>query len=189
MKVNQILIALPESTIELNGDSTLKKFSSKANRIECQGKLPGQTTSLNDALAGKMDGFQVSVPVSGLKSGDETLDDHMKTALKGKDFPEIHAAVKSYHDQGVQSDGSHLIEATVDFVIAGVKKTLPLAANVILKGDRLQVRGQKQFLMTDFGIDPPTMLFGTLRASNEVLVKYDLFLALKSNPSQKGESK
>jgi len=40
----------------------------------------------------------------------------------------------------------------------------------------IEARGEVPILMSDYGIKPPTALFGALRASNRVVVKFALKL-------------
>ena len=42
-------------------------------------------------------------------------------------------------------------------------------------GDKqFQVKGEVPLKMSDFGIDPPTAMMGTLKTGNEVVIKYNL---------------
>jgi hypothetical protein len=45
-----------------------------------------------------------------------------------------------------------------------------------LTRDRFRIRAELPLRMTDFGIQPPTALFGMVKAKDELLVRFDLTL-------------
>ena len=64
--------------------------------------------------------------------------------------------------------------------IAGVSKEI----NVTVLGSKnkdgqLQFAGEQKINMSEYGIKPPTMFFGTVKVGDAVTVKFDLTLAAK----------
>lgn len=46
-----------------------------------------------------------------------------------------------------------------------------------MKDGRLVVDGEQPLLMSDYGIEPPKMMLGTVKTDDKALVKYHLELA------------
>lgn len=49
-----------------------------------------------------------------------------------------------------------------------------------LNDDSWQFEGTQKLLMTDYGIDPPTALMGTMRTGNEITVAFTVKMMLSS---------
>lgn len=81
------------------------------------------------------------------------------------------------------SKNEFLIEATGTLSLADVGKTISLEANAELSDAGLHIRGEKELLMTDFGIKPPVMLI--LKTDDRVIVHYDIFLSVESTDERK----
>jgi hypothetical protein len=61
--------------------------------------------------------------------------------------------------------------------IAGQER--PVRVPVVVQQQRdgsLRAQGALPILMTDYGITPPTALFGVLRTDNRIVVKFDLLV-------------
>lgn len=177
MAVTDTTLVALRGTIELMGRSTLTKFSSATSQIEVRSAALRQAEPWTEALKGKLRSFQISLPPSGWKSGDSTLDAHMRTALKNQP---IHAEMKSYHVKEDSSLGRYHIETRIALTVAGEAKEVTLELFADLKGQELRIWGTTQLLMTDFGMTPPTLFLGTLKTHNEIQVKIDLVLGLSS---------
>jgi hypothetical protein len=52
----------------------------------------------------------------------------------------------------------------------------------------VRARGALPILMTDYGISPPTALFGVLRTENRIVVKFDLLVDRPSTVASLEES-
>jgi len=51
----------------------------------------------------------------------------------------------------------------------------------------LRAQGALPILMTDFGITPPTALFGVVRTEDRLVVKFDLFVDQSTTLASVGE--
>jgi polyisoprenoid-binding protein YceI len=158
--------------VKLSGDSTLKKFTSSTNHLTIQGYLETIPSHIKDILVNNMD-FKVTIPVMTLESGDKTLDKHMMKALKADKFPIITVILKRIeHKTGV-------VAAVVDLTIAGTTKEVYLETTATIEGDNLRVVGKKPLLMTDFGIEPPSLFLGTIKTRNEITIDFNVLLTLQ----------
>lgn len=173
----------PGSTLWLTGDSTLHPYASTATILNVSGQWTATPpadlpTSL---LAQKGSGtFELSIPVTGLRSGEKMLDKNMVNTLKGDKFPNIVFKLTKYTVASAPASekaGRLAIEGTLS--IAGVEKPIQLDAQVRTDGTDLWIQGEQLLKMTDFEIKPPKLMLGALKVKNEVVVHYVTRLQLK----------
>jgi len=122
---------------------------------------------------------QVRVPVSALKCGHAPMERALRRALKADD--PNHAAYITATFEAVR-DGSDTANAlTVSTVgalaIAGRENSVRMDVGTTRLADgTIEARGSVPILMSDFGIERPTALFGALRAGNRVIVRFAMTL-------------
>ena len=155
--------AAPSSTLWLEGDSTLHRYSSTATVISVELD--------SDAGLAQATALTVKVPVAGLKSGHAGLDKNLQKALKAEEFPEIVFSLASYKAQ----------EATGTLSIAGVAK--PAVVKVAVNGT--VVTGEHELKMSDFGVKPPKMMMGAVKTDDKVVVKFRIDLKQKQSAKEK----
>lgn len=172
------IVALPASTVQIFGDSTFKKFSSTATQLGIRVKVVPPPKTPEDILSAKLDEFVLIIPVAGMKSGNDTLDGHLSEALEAKKYPLIRGVVQGYETHGKNADGSTRVTATVALTIAGTSKTLPVDATLTIKGNQARIQGEKELLMTDFGVTPPTLMLGVIKVADKITIRFDLVLGL-----------
>jgi len=174
----------PESRLELEGTSTLHPWEAKTSALQVALAFP----NANGALAGAVETqspatMTVAIPVKALKSEHSGLDKNMQKALKADQFPDITFALQSYQLKK-DKDAAQTIVAAGELAIAGVKKPATLTATVTQKDGRLVLDGEQPVLMTDFGIKPPTMMMGSIKTGDRVVVKYHLELLSAATDSK-----
>jgi polyisoprenoid-binding protein YceI len=177
----------PESTLTLTGDSTLHPFSSRSTALTLTDELDAKRVAsakaaFNDVFGavlhkGALQKFDLSVPVKSLKSKESGLDKNMYKALKADENPDIVFHLSGYEvtPSTVSHEAGH-IKADGTLTIAGQTKPVVLEAEGIPDQDVLQVKGRYTLLMSDYGIKPPTMMMGTIKVRNPVVIEYDLRL-------------
>lgn len=107
-------------------------------------------------------------------SDNSIMDGKTHKALMADKHPEItfvFNSVKSYNR--TQDNFTGELIGTLSIAGKSKKITVPFAGNVAPSGT-LQIKGAVKFKMTDFGIDPPTAMLGTLKTGDEVKINYDL---------------
>jgi hypothetical protein len=179
------VVVYPESELFLDGDSTVKKFTSKTTGItlqikkEASPKAASQGGSLEDRFKAIIPELVMEIPVRSLKSDSGTLDEHLKSALKAETFPTIKGSIRSYKVTQENHGGPLYVTASVDLTIAGTMKTVPVDAVLSEDGEKIRVKGEKRLLMTDFGVTPPTLMLGVLKTDNEIKIRFDLLLGIR----------
>ena len=107
------------------------------------------------------------------------MESDMREALKADRHPQVAFTFRQLRG-GVQHDlDSGLYHATIagDLTLAGVTRTIDLQISAQrVSRTTFRVRAELPLRMTDFGIKPPSALFGAIRAKNSLTVRFDLTL-------------
>ncbi|MBD0833329.1 YceI family protein [Aestuariibaculum sediminum] len=154
-----------ESSLKVYGTSSLHDWHIDAENQT--GKL-----KFEDKASCTIAGLNISVVSESLKSGKSAMDKNTYKALNTSKYKSITfklTEVKNVTDKG---SGVFEVKAQGDLSIAGVTKNLPMTLKVTVTDSKVTLDGEKAFKMTDFKIDPPTALFGTITTGNDVTVKF-----------------
>lgn len=166
----------PASTLAVAGTSTVKSFECRAKTMTAN--VESLTAdAVTSVLAGEkgVGGVEFTVRTSELDCGNGTMNGHMLKALKASEFASITFALASYE---LTRDGDTTRARLVGKLsLSGAQKDITLDAVTAPGPDAsLRVTGTYALNMKDYGIKPPTLMFGTLRVGEKVNVKFDLLL-------------
>jgi hypothetical protein len=113
--------------------------------------------------------FLIAAPVKSFDSGDSNRDLHMLQAVRGAQFPVVSVRTRLPEDAA----SSATIHADLEIEFAGQTaeyKQVPL--QVAKEGDSVRITGTIPAMLSDFKIDPPSLL--GISVKNEVPVRVDL---------------
>lgn len=111
----------------------------------------------------------ISLPLLTLKSDNEKRDEHMYEALKTETNKEVTFDLKEV----TKVDDGYMLKGTL--TLNKISKEITTKATINSKDNAMNLAGGFEIKMTDFGIEPPTLFFLTVR--NEVNITYNLTLA------------
>jgi polyisoprenoid-binding protein YceI len=167
----------PDSKLWVEGGSNLHDWSCKATSFEALIDLDEsilKTAAPSQALVKKI---EVKVPVRNLKCGNGKMDGNLYKALKADDAPQISYILGSFETVPTTVSDSFSLKTVGALTIAGTEKPVNMDVTAKRLSDgSLRTVGEVSFLMTDFGVKPPTALLGTLRTANKVTVKFELLV-------------
>jgi polyisoprenoid-binding protein YceI len=190
------LTLLEGSKLRLTGKSTVHAYESTASRLEVSFKdddarwtpeVKGAEAVQQVIRAGGVVGMEVTVPVTGLKSGKDGLDKNMYKALLAPKHPEIRFRMAGYEVRQGGSPDEMAIDAKGTLSVAGVDREVQMLTTAVREGEAVRMRGSVPLRMTQFGIKPPTMMMGTMRTSDEVVVHFDLLIGARGATMSKAE--
>ncbi len=117
--------------------------------------------------------MKLEIIVDGFDCGKRRMNSDMKKALKADSYPKI---IFSYNSaESVNSNGVNQYLVNGELTVAGVTREISfLADGEILESGRMRARGSKKIFMTDYDIEPPSGLFGLIKADDELTVHFDL---------------
>jgi polyisoprenoid-binding protein YceI len=168
----------PGSELSLNGTSTLHSYEcsaeSLAGTIVCDTATLAKTSTDSTVL-----NANVKIPVKGLHNSSDGLTKNMAEALKGDDYPVISFVLTqcSAAPDSAGKPGVRNIDAKGNLTIAG--KTLPIEIPVSLSradSGAYRLQGTRDLLMTDYGVDPPSFMFGVMKTNPKVVITFNLKL-------------
>lgn len=172
---NEQLVLQPQSRLWVDGTSTIRSFTCKAGEVNALVEVNG-ANAIPSLLTGEkgVKTVQVTVPAEKMDCGNGKMNDHMRNALKVTENPTITFNLTTY-DVTKNADGiSGTINGTLD--LGGVKKPISLQATGANEGGMLHVNGVYELKMTDYGLKPPTLMFGRIKVGETVKVGFDLLL-------------
>ena len=114
----------------------------------------------------------LEVVAESLKSGKSSMDKNTYKALNTSDYKTIVfqlTETKSVLDKG---NGLFLVKSLGDLTISGVKKRISLDFILDTAGGKINLTGEKKIKMTDFKIEPPKALFGTITTGDDITIKF-----------------
>ena len=161
-------------TLIVAGTSSLHDFESTVETADIKGSF-----NIKDQKLIGITGVVAKIPVKAIKSTKgKMMDNKTWAAFKYEKNPLITFALAS---ASVNSQAS-TIDARGTLTMAGVTKSIDLVLTykVTTDGD-LKISGSKKIKMTDFKMEPPTAMMGTIKVGDEVEVRFDMLLTSESN--------
>lgn len=111
--------------------------------------------------------LQVELQAESLESGKRKMNKNAYKALNTRDYPTISYRLSSAE---LQSDSTLL--ATGELKIAGHTETVQMTVNYQMSEGAMHVHGSLPILFTQFNIDPPTAVFGTIKTGDELTLSF-----------------
>ena len=157
----------------VNGTSSLHDWESKVTKLDGKG-----TFETTDNMLTAIKDVEINILVKGIKSKEgKKMDNKTYETFKSDKNPNITYTFKS---AVVKTDASHnvTIEATGKLSMAGATQSVSLSATgkELANGD-LQLAVSKKIKMTDYNMEPPVMMLGTIKVGDEITVSFDFVLA------------
>ena len=171
------LTLTPGGSLYIDGDSTLHTFQSTATKVAVDFDLADGAGALPAAIKdGKVKGMTVTIPVAEMRSGEKGLDKNMRKTLKADENPDIVYKLGHYDLVKGAGEGEMTAKTTGDLTISG--KTKPVAMDVVFRfgPNGVEMQGSYKLLMSDYGVTPPTLMFGAIKVKDPVVVRFDLLL-------------
>lgn len=183
-----ILFSVPgivwaENKMNISGGSTTK-IGTSFHDWYCEAEP--MLKLVNNGNAAPIDGFHNGIPDLSMtiavkdlncdgdnKGKTSKLEENLQKALKVKTNPNIIFKMVKYVLKG---DGTAAV--TGNLTIASVTKEVEFNVKLTehVNGENLQVKGETVVLMSSYGIDPITALFGTVTTKDEVKIEFEVEL-------------
>lgn len=166
----------PGSELTIAGTSNVHDFECKTNKINAYFDVdPGYTKDLTK-VARPIVSVQVNIAVKSLSCGKKQMDENMYKTLKADENHLIKYTLSGY-DLLDGSSTAFAAKTTGTLTIMGKEKAIAMKIDAArLNEGKATAQGEETLLMTDFGIKPPSFMFGTMKVGNEIKVKFNLKL-------------
>ena len=156
------------SRITVSGSSTLHEWTMTTT----EGKAQASFEVDENGAPSRLNSLSLKVRSESLKSGQTAMDKNAYSTLNTDVYKTITFSLVSatIANTKIQCDGN--------LTIAGVTKRIALDVVYKLMPDRsLQCSGTKKINMSDFEIDAPSFMFGTVKTGNEIVISFRVNLA------------
>ena len=124
--------------------------------------------------------FNLKVSVKSIKSDKgSVMDNKTYDALKADEHPYITFKMLSVKSM-TKSGNGWAVKVNGDLTIAGFTKNIDISGMVYVKENgKLYIDVSRALKMTDFKIDPPTALMGTMQVADDITIRFKLNYNMK----------
>lgn len=167
-------IALKDgSRVWFDGTSTVRSWSCKATQINAT--IDGAVNAATAVLAGEkaVATVELAFPTAQLDCENRTMNGHMMKALNADQHAQIRFTLTDY-TLTAGSPASGQLQGTL--LLNGQSHPIAFPATFASADGALRVTGAYELKMTDWGVEPPRLMLGTLRVGEMITVNFDLLL-------------
>ncbi len=159
-----------QGSMRISGTSNLHDWEMDLENFHCSLTLEGGNPSL------LIQSVSFTGTSKSIKSHSSIMDNKTYDALHAGRYPEIRFTGTFSRKIPVNSKS---FEGMIsgDLFLAGRTRTVsvPFSGNIISE-DEIRISGSKDLRMSDYDIDPPTAILGTLKTGDEVTISFSLVL-------------
>jgi polyisoprenoid-binding protein YceI len=171
-----------ESKLWIEGTSNLHGWSCKATTldaaIDLDAALAAQVASAPPKALKRV---QVKVPVKSLKCGHDAMDNNLYKALKADDTSDISYILATFEAVPGEEKDTFTLHTVGTLSVAGAENKIEMDVVASRMPDgSVTAKGFVPIKMTDYGIKPPTAIFGRLKTGNEVKINFELTIGAKA---------
>jgi polyisoprenoid-binding protein YceI len=172
----------PESKLWIEGTSNLHGWSCKAEKLDAAVELDAAAAAQVSVAAPKaLKRVDVKVPVRSLKCGHGAMDDNLYKALNADASPDISYILATFEATTGDTKDTFTLKTVGTLTIAGKENKLSMDVVATRLADgTVKATGMVPIKMTDYGIKPPTAIFGRLKTGDEVKVNFELTVGAKA---------
>ncbi len=171
-----------QSRLWIEGITNINSYQCNADTIAGFGRLYEPQKSNEIVESHKSVFIDVKISVHELDCGKKAMNKDMYEALKAGSHPQIHYQLKEVEFiESITDDGVEWMKimSTGIIKVAGVEQEISIPVlGKVLDNDRFHVKGEKELLMSEFDIEPPTALLGLIKANENITIKFDVIVML-----------
>ena len=182
---SEIVLIEEESQIWIEGSSTVADIYCKALEIIGYATIENVNTNNPSELTNGNNGeVRLKIPVYDFDCGRRQMNRDFYRALRAEIYPSIefsYVSAKLVTNLDPECAPFQLDVKGV-LTVAGVKKDVSVLVDIEpCELNRFILKGSKKIKMTDFGIEPPSAMFGLIRAHDELEVFFSLTAEQRSS--------
>jgi polyisoprenoid-binding protein YceI len=159
------------SEIAVSGTSTLHDWTMKLDKGKCSGAADFKLK--NKAITG-LSAMNIAMEANGLKSGKAAMDRNAYTALNASEHPRL--TFEMTQVKGIKKEGEkYLIDCVGKLTVAGATRMINLRASCVVgAAGEIACSGAHTLKMTEFGIEPPSVMLGTIKTGDELGIDFSV---------------
>ena len=155
--------------VTIDGTSNLRDWQEKVGEV-----TGDMTATVNEDKSIALRAIRISMKVLSIKSNiGRAMDNKTYEALKASAYPEIVFTVSAPVRLVQVRDCQAAIPVRGELALAGISKPMiMLVKTFAISQGVLQFEGSQTIKMSDYGVRPPTALFGTMRAGPDITIHF-----------------
>jgi len=156
-------------SVVILGTSNLRNWKDSVGNVT--GNI---VASLNDDGTIDLHAIYIKMEVRSIRSDmGQAMDNKTYAALKADANPEIIFALSVPLKLVQVNPGHPVLSVKGNLTLAGVSRPVTMQINSFTMGrGKLQFEGSQAISMTDYGVKPPTALFGTIKARPGIIIYF-----------------
>ncbi|GAA4307924.1 hypothetical protein GCM10023115_37660 [Pontixanthobacter gangjinensis] len=156
------------SNLIIEGTSNIHDWT-----IEAENTSGNLTAEFEEGFLESISNLDFKVKTESLMSGKSGMDKNTYKALNTDKYKEIAFRLKDVQKIEKATADSYKVKAKGSLEISGTKKDIALDFDLKKNGNKIVLTGDHKLNMTDFGIEAPTALFGTITTDEDVIIKFE----------------
>ena len=155
--------------VTIDGTSNLRDWKEKV------GDVTGEMTAVvNDDGSVELRSIRICMKVLSIKSDmGRVMDNKTYEALKAATCPEIQFTVSAPIQLVQVRDCQTAFPVKGDLALAGMSKPVTMLVTTFeIRQRNLSFEGSQRINMSDYGVKPPSALFGTMRAAPDITIHF-----------------
>ncbi|MFV9483561.1 YceI family protein [Christiangramia sp. ASW11-125] len=156
------------SSLHIDGTSNIHDWTIKAENTGGNLSLEFEDSSLED-----IELLEFTVMAKSLMSGKSGMDKNTYKALNTNKHKQITFKLKDVQSIEKVSTGIYNVKTTGSLEIAGTKRDIKLNFKLKSSSNAITLTGEHKLNMTNFGVEAPTAMFGTITTGEDVVVKFE----------------
>ncbi len=160
--------------MKIDGTSNVRDWDADVKTVNATFILSEfDLSDLSSLTADHFKTMELSIPVEDIESDSGRLTRNLQGYLEVDDHPVITFKMNGIESVSVNGNSAE-ITATGVINAAGVDHETTMNVTATFDNGKVTFSGSQELLMTDFGIDPPTAMLGSIRARDEISIIYSL---------------
>lgn len=161
---------LTSARINLEGTSNIHDWVMKSD------KASGNATIAfgpNNAIT-SLSNLNFTLQVESLKSEHKAMDKNTYKAMNTEKYPSLNFAAQTSSVKSLGNNNFQII-GHGKLTINGTTKPAEITANCVVNADKsVTCTGSYKFKMTQFSVEPPSIMFGTITVGDDLNVKFQV---------------
>lgn len=157
-----------DSSLHIDGTSNIHDWTIKAENTGGNLSLEFEDSSLEN-----IELLEFKVMAKSLMSGKSGMDKNTYKALNTNKHKQITFKLKDVQSIEKVSTGIYNVKTTGSLEIAGTKRDIKLNFKLKSSSNAITLTGEHKLNMTNFGVEAPTAMFGTITTGEDVVVKFE----------------
>lgn len=166
------------SSLTISGTSTLHDWTCDVPTIE--GRLQAQPADSAAPAIASLTSTQVTIPVEAIECHKDRMNRNLRKAMDANAYPTILFTLETADVAPLpdSSDAWMRVDATGELIIAGTRNTITLPVKAQQQADgALRFVGSTTFKMSTWGVEPPSVMLGTIKTGDEITIDFDVVAA------------